>query len=453
MKKSTKWVVLILILLLNAASGVYIYQRMREGKKPVPAAPPKQAAVQPSEPVPAPEAAVEPVPPPVTAEPAPEPTGVEGVPLAVLVGGANEVKVRISGSEEWQAAQLKMPLYQNDAVRTYENATAQIAFGEQGSLEVGQNTLLIIKPLRREALGKEIAVAPVPGEIADRIASAPPAERAGALEAEAAKRQVTIRPVPGQGKTAGKTRAMVRALPDQSTSVEAVTGTLEVARPQGAGVTVKEKMVTRVDDKGALAAPRLPLTSPALLSPKDGAAYAFQSKIPRVEMTWKQVERATDYRILVASDASFKSIFADEKVKGTSLTLTNLPPGTYYWRVSARDSEGFTGAYSASRSLKAVYDDSPPQLSILSPRDMFVSPTPAVDLKGKTESAVRVKVNGEKVSVAQDGSFTHTLTLKEGVNMVTIEAIDPAGNLAYGRRVLTYRGGKRSPLAPAGSKP
>ncbi|HYS77960.1 MAG TPA: hypothetical protein VEO94_03920, partial [Candidatus Dormibacteraeota bacterium] len=74
-----------------------------------------------------------------------------------------------------------------------------------------------------------------------------------------------------------------------------------------------------------------------------------------------------------------------------------------------------------------------------------------VELRGKTERDARVKVNGQKVAVGPDGSFSCPLTLKEGVNLVTVEAMDAAGNSEYGKRLITYKGSKRATAAMSGS--
>ena len=443
MKKATRILVLLLILLVNVLSGVYVYRRMRgEEPKPDPAMPaPTQAQVPPE--------SAQPEPPPAEA-PAQEPAAAAAGLVATLAAPDAGVKVRAAGEAEWQEARASMPLRENDAVRTFESSTAQLSFTNGDTLEIGQNTLFIVKPLRRLDSGDEIAVAALPGEVADKLAGQPAAEQARSILQEAARREVTIRPV-REGGT--KASVAVRSLPDHSTGVEAIQGTLKVQGAKGKEVTLKEKMATRVDAQGAVAAPRARLAAPSLVSPSDDATYTFQRKIPRVDLKWAQVERATEYSIVLSNDPRFKRVFADEKVKGTSFTVTNLPAGTYYWRVRAKDGEGFMGGYSATRSLKAVYDDAPPQLAILSPAEMFISPTPSVEIKGRTERAARVKVNGAKVSVGSDGTFAHALTLKEGANLVTIEAIDAAGNSAYGRRVVTYKGGKRSPTLPAGTKP
>jgi len=196
--------------------------------------------------------------------------------------------------------------------------------------------------------------------------------------------------------------------------------------------------------------PRVLPGSPEPLFPADGATYGFQRKAPKVELKWRPADRGRSYRLVVATDPRFQRIFADEKVDGTSLPVQIRQPGTYYWRVRAQDADGFAGPYSAVRSVKADYDDTPPALAILSPPEMFVAPAPSVELKGKTERDARVKVNGQKVTVGPDGTFTFPLTLKEGVNLVTIEAIDTAGNSEYGKRLITYKGSKRATASMTG---
>ena len=340
-----------------------------------------------------------------------------------------------------------MPLYENDAIRTFDKASATIAFGPQDIVEVDQNALVVIKPRPKEGQGDEISLALLSGDFLDSLAAKPAPEQTKAIEEASSRRQVTISKVPSAGKAAGPTRVALKTLPDRSTTVAAIAGTLRVVGPKGESITLKEKMVTRVTDQGIMIKPRQLPGVPALAFPDDGAIYTFQRKVPRAEMRWKGVESARRYRVVVATDPSFKKVFADEKVDGTSLEVRNLQPGSYYWRVRAQDTDGFEGPYSPVRSLRAVYDDTPPPLAILAPAEMFVSPSPTVELRGKTEKDARVKVNGQKVAVGPDGSFLCPVALMEGVNPVTVEAIDPAGNSEYGKRMIFYKGAKRSSAA------
>ena len=438
MKKLLGVVFVLLLLTALAGGGFYYYQGYLPGVFPPPAPPaPPEAPAVPAE-TPAPVEVQSPV---LSGEP--ETPAAAGPAVATLVGIEKNVKAKRASELSWEEAQQQMPLFENDAVRTFEKSSATIAFGKDDLVDVDQNALVIIKPRSKGADDSEISLALLSSDFLDGLAAKPAPEQAKAIETASIGRALTIRPVPGSGKPGEKTRVAVRTLPDKSTSVAALSGTLKIRGPKGPEVVLKEKMVTRVTESGALQ-PRLLPGSPQPLFPADGATYGFQRKAPRVEMQWKTAERAQSYRLVVATDAQFRRIFADEKVNGTTLTVRIQQPGTYYWRVRAQDADGFAGPYSTVRSVKADYDDTPPSLTILSPPEMFVAPNPSVDLKGKTERGAKVKVNGQKVNVDADGGFTYNLPLNEGVNLVTIEAIDVAGNSEYGKRLITYKGSKRA---------
>ena len=56
-------------------------------------------------------------------------------------------------------------------------------------------------------------------------------------------------------------------------------------------------------------------------------------------------------------------------------------------------------------------------------------------------------MNGESVKVASDGTFNHTVKLREGINLINVESTDSVGNTVYGKRLVTYKGSKRSRTA------
>src|SRR2546426_5969516 len=441
MKKTIKALAVLLVLAALAGGGFYVFKNGLPGFRPPPTQPPVPVPPQPRPPVELP-------PPVLTGES--EATSGPGAAVATLVDMERTVKAKRASDLSWEDAKQQMPLYENDAVRTFEKSAATISFGPDDLLDVDQNALVIIKPRPKDAAGPEISLALLSSDFLDSLASKPAPEREKAMQPASAARQVTIRAVPGGARPGGKTRIAVRTLPARSTSVAALAGSAKIVNPRGGEILLKEKMVTRVTDIGLLP-PRLLPGNPEPIFPDDGATYGFARRAPRVELQWRPAERARSYRVVVATDRSFRSIFADEKVNGTALPVRVQQPGTYFWRVRAQDADGFAGPYSAVRSVRAVYDDTPPALAILSPPEMFVSPTPVVELKGKTERDARVKVNGQKAAVGPDGTFVVSLTLKEGVNLVTIEAIDAAGNSEYGKRLIPYKGAKRATASMSGS--
>jgi len=447
MKKTITALAVLVILAALAGGGFYVLEHGLPGFHP-----PQPPATVPAE-TPAP---VELQPPVLSGEPeapsapAPAPAPVTAGAVASIVGMERTVKARRASDLSWEDAQQRMPLYENDAVRTFEKSSATISFGRDDLLEVDQNALVIIKPRPEGAAQSEISLALLSSDFLDGLASKPAREQAKAIQAAASTRQVTIKALPESRRPGEKTRVAVGTLPDKSTSVAALSGSLRITGPKGGEVVLKEKMVVKITNAGILEPRRLP-DSPEPIFPADGATYGFQRKAPSVEMRWRPADRARSYRLIVATDAQFRRIFADEKVEGTSLPVRIQQAGTYYWRVRAQDADGFAGPYSAVRSVRTDIDDTPPALTILSPPEMFVAPAPNVEIKGTTERDAKIRVNGQKTAVAADGSFSYPLALKEGVNLVTIEAIDVAGNSEYGKRLITYKGSKRATASVTGN--
>lgn len=67
---------------------------------------------------------------------------------------------------------------------------------------------------------------------------------------------------------------------------------------------------------------------------------------------------------------------------------------------------------------------SEPRLVILEPASGVVVETSEIVLRGKTDKGARVSVNGEATFVGSEGDFTEKLTLQNGINTVTVVAIN-----------------------------
>ena len=374
-----------------------------------------------------------------------------GGPLATLVRFERSVKSKRADELVWEQAQKEMSLYGNDAIRTFDRSWANILFGHGDIIEVDENTLIIITG-RRTRNEDEISMALLSPALLKMIADQPIEERERLLQEAMTAREVRVIKISGGGADGEGVRVGVKTLSDQSNAIVSRAGTVKVIGPDGTEIILDENMATVLGPGGLLAAPRALLGAPALASPRDGKVYAFQRKIPRVKLNWKPVNGADAYQIVVARDAEFNNIFVEEILQRTSLVAHNMEPGSYYWRVKAQDADGIEGAFSATRTIKTTQDDTPPHLTIAFPPDMFVSPGPKLKVNGKTNRGARVRINGHTVPVAPDGGFAHTLNLSEGARLIIVEAIDAAGNVEYGKRVVTYRG-KRSPVAVLSEKP
>ena len=86
-------------------------------------------------------------------------------------------------------------------------------------------------------------------------------------------------------------------------------------------------------------------------------------------------------------------------------------------------------------SFEIVHDDEAPRLDVAYPESPIDNDT--FLLAGSTEPGALVFHNDQQITTTETGEFELWVTLKRGVNVVTIEAIDPAGNVAYQTRMVS----------------
>lgn len=82
-----------------------------------------------------------------------------------------------------------------------------------------------------------------------------------------------------------------------------------------------------------------------------------------------------------------------------------------------------------SQDLKIVYKNKLPNLDINYPQDkLTISGSNQIKVEGKSDSGVRVTVNGYWAIVDNNGNFSYLLNLKKGENKINVTASDEAGN-------------------------
>jgi hypothetical protein len=83
-------------------------------------------------------------------------------------------------------------------------------------------------------------------------------------------------------------------------------------------------------------------------------------------------------------------------------------------------------------------DTTSPSLRLTSPADGMTTDQPSVVVSGTTEPGAQVSVNGLLASVAAEGTFSLSVALKEGTNVITVVAEDAAGNRATASVTVTH---------------
>ena len=156
---------------------------------------------------------------------------------------------------------------------------------------------------------------------------------------------------------------------------------------------------------------------------------------PLLAFSWQPVPGASGYRVQIARDSGFKSLVDDDRVFSTGFAQGNLEPGNYFWRVSAMRGSA-EGKASVSRSLAVVEDIAPPFLQVSFPEERVEQST--IVIRGETEPGADVFVGTARVPTDAAGRFSHEVELTPGWNLVVVEAIDSAGNVAHqSQRLIT----------------
>lgn len=98
---------------------------------------------------------------------------------------------------------------------------------------------------------------------------------------------------------------------------------------------------------------------------------------------------------------------------------------------------------SESDRYSVVVDTTTPTLMIESPESGAVFTLPrerVLSIKGKASEKGTVFVNGSRVTTAEDGAFSSTLTLGDGANEITFRVEDQAGNTSDEQKLnVEYR--------------
>ena len=326
-----------------------------------------------------------------------------------------KVNVKSASTIAWSRAQLGMTLANRDAIQTYAKARALIEFGGGNYLDIGENSLVVLQGMEPDPFVNKLRTlrVEVQGELRGRL------QRSGdgLTNLQIALPGADLQMAPGEGEQSNvEFRLAVNK--DKSSTLSQFNG---------------ENFSLTIGPDGQ---PLDPVTLPAqpiLKRPVNGNASYFRKLPPKMRFTWKSEKPASAYRFMLSRDPEFRQLLVDERVKRASFTYGNLKKGEYYWRVHSLTGD-IEGMPSEVRKLRMVQDRTPPTLKLQKPPTIIRQPT--ITLRGKTEPGTKIYVDGTRVKVSAQGVFAHKLSVKPGATLIVVEAIDPAGNIAYATNVL-----------------
>ncbi|WP_299611171.1 FecR domain-containing protein [uncultured Tateyamaria sp.] len=341
---------------------------------------------------------------------------------AIVSDVHGNVEGRAPQDPGWSGRRLSDVLVEFERVRTLSESTTQVTFRDLSRLRLNANSNATIQRMRSDPLtGDEVTrVSLVEG---DFYALLNPLSDKSAFEVD----------VPGIETKTNSTDFWVRT--------DASGARFVNFDAPGLRITDGDQTIEVGQYEGLVLGPRgaeqanvleaVRLTAPA----RDAILYDGFAPLG-----WMAFEGAEAYWIEVALDPGFNQMKVSQwGVRGTAFDTVRLPPRRYHWRVAALDRLGLPGQWSRSRSFTLREDTNPPFLTLLSPSDGAIVGQSGVEVFGASEPNADVTLNDDPVPLGTDGSFVLEAGLQPGANVLTLRAIDPAGNESVTEQSVIYR--------------
>lgn len=267
-------------------------------------------------------------------------------PLAAIVATCAQcegVEVRRRGKAYWETIATGGTFRDGDWIRTGVNGGAKIRFVSGGHLDLDPSSTLFVEAdsAKRTASGDATGV-----HVALQAGGA-----RGSLDGDR-DAPIAMRTGAGEVKIAGTSEFRLTSAQGGSVDLAVSKGQLKVVSDAGE-MTMEPPppavAVTQPPPTEPVVRPR-PIARPTKLeriqfpqsvAPKIDAHFRCLMLL-EVPLQWTSVPGATGYKVMVARDLSFRSIVATREVKATTFSFAPPEPGTYVWRVAARDARGYS---------------------------------------------------------------------------------------------------------------
>lgn len=333
------------------------------------------------------------------------------------------VRVKRSRSNQWVRADYNTSLEKGDFVQTGSDGVARVIFADGTNYMLKPDSLIAVEESREDPVTRATRVAV-------QVTSGAVDLSTGKFEVPGSTSQVSFSDA--VASLAEESRAVVRNDPSKNKHEFTVDqGQADVRRGAASIRLGQYEQVTF--DANALGMSRNKVMAPPSLTAPVNMALTV-SKDPKselVDFAWSEVPDAVAYHLQVSPSTMFSNFVVDKKVVGkTSILVSGLDEGTYYWAVTSIDAKGAESQPSAANRFNLVQQVEAGSKAFLEVKQI-VQHGKVVEVMGRTEPGSSVIINNEQVfSIAPDGTFRHfTSPLpRAGSNQITITAQNRKGD-------------------------
>jgi hypothetical protein len=339
------------------------------------------------------------------------------------------VRVKKAASSQWMRADFNTSLEKGDFVQTGSEGVARIIFADGTNYTLKPDALIVVEESREDPVTRATKVAVQVTSGAVDLATAH-------FETPGSTSQVSF--ADAVATLHEESRAVVRNDPDKNVhEITVDSGQAEVTRGSTSVQLGQYEQISFAAQQPGLVRNKV-IAPPSLLTPQNMELKLVRDpKSTSFDFSWTEVPEAKAYHLQISPSVMLSNFVVDKKVSGrTSIPISGLDEGTYYWMVSAIDAKGVESQPSQANRLNLVQQvaGSEAYLEVTNP----IQHGRVVEVQGKTEPGSTVIINNEQVfSISPDGTFRgFTSPLQPGSNQVTITAQDRKGNTKTIRKTV-----------------
>jgi len=332
---------------------------------------------------------------------------------AKFVNLDGKVQVKKVNSVQWVAADYRMALDKGDLIQTSGDGAARVTFADGTTYTVQADTLVTVE---ENSVGRDSAT-----RVAMHITSGAVDLATGTWDSPKSKAEVSFSNAVASVKQ--NSRAAVRSDPQTNESnITVSAGTAELATTDGRQhVEIGKWERVNVPPAGGTVTKTNVLAPPDLAEPLNLQPLIVPDpKHAPVHFEWKPVPEAISYEIRVSTTSMFSRIVEDRKLAGTSVDISGLDPGDYFWDVMATDALKHVSAASDTFKFTLATQGKGQEMVLeLSDTELHGN---VVEISGRTEPGAALIINGESVAdIHPDGTFKYfTQSLGRGSHTIAV---------------------------------
>jgi len=296
-------------------------------------------------------------------------------------------------------------------VRTGSDSDARISFADGTFYTIKPDTLITVEENSSESNRPSSSVISVQtGDVDLATPTFRSPDSKAAVKAEDMTTQVH-----------SNSRAAVKFDPEKKESeVVVASGSAQVQRGQER-IDLGQHEKATIPNSGAILKSRV-LAPPDLVEPLNlEPIMAENPRSATVHFEWKPVPDAVFYTMRVSKTAMFTStVFDKPKITGTSIDISGLDAGDYFWNVMATDAKKQSSEASEIFRFSLVARGKSQEMTLEITDTRIVGRV--AEIIGKTEPGAALIINGQPVPIiAPDGTFRHfTEALDPGQHTITV---------------------------------